>query len=194
MEDEEDDGMSCHETTISGDEASNDGLVARKALFGVTEDHSWDRGTATNLLSDGNSVCSRIFRFALSRVMGLAPRHYSVEHLVEVMGGDYGIHPAIVSLLLHVIEAEKVILPEAGKQPGGDGGNGTTPNAKKGKKRVRRVSFNTFDLSTVDTPDLQRKGSNRQMEHFLTTLHQVLFSAEAVRGIIAQSPAAVAGG
>ena len=175
--------MSCHETSASsGDEASQDG---RKALFGLQpKDHSWDRGTATMLLSDDSAVCSRIFRFALCRVMGLSCQAFNVDHLVDIIRNESGgVHPAIVSLLLHVIEAEKVILPTAGKQPGGDG------SSKKGKKRTRRVSFNTFDLSTVDTPDLQRKGSNRQMEHFLSTLHQVLCSAEAVRSIVTQGAA-----
>jgi hypothetical protein len=42
-----------------------------------------------------------------------------------------------------------------------------------GRRRGRRVSFTTFDLSAVDTPDLSRKGSNRQMQEvrgpFLTS-------------------------
>lgn len=65
-----------------------------------------------------------------------------------------------------------------------------------GGKPRRRVSFSTFDLSVVDTPDPQRHGSDRPMEGVLSSLFLALKAAEALRAgcLHGQHGAAFAGG
>lgn len=178
--------MSCKEQGSLEDELSGaGGEGGRRALFGQSRDYTWDRAAASVLLEE-SCVCSRIFRFALARVQGLSPQHFSIDKLLESLST---VHPAIVSLLLHIIEAEKVILPTGGKKEAGAESENipTGSTGKKGKKRRRRVSFNTFDFSTIETPTLQRKGSHKQLEKFLSTLYQVLLVAEAVRTLCCQT-------
>lgn len=58
------------------------------------------------------------------------------------------------------------------------------------KSKGRRVSFSTYDLSVVDTPDPQRNGSDRPMEGVLSSLFLALKAAETLRGQCAAARAA----
>ncbi|TFJ87831.1 hypothetical protein NSK_001178 [Nannochloropsis salina CCMP1776] len=157
---------------------------------------------------EGDKECSstlrKIFRHALGQVLGLSASYHVGEGTVgEVLEKKARRHipEAIMTLLSRLVEAERAAATplesdssqaskeekQGGSAGGGmprerrAGGEGNRHDGEGRRRPGRRVSFSTFDLSVVDTPDPQRIGSDRPMEGLLTSLFLALKAAERLR-------------
>lgn len=146
------------------------------------------REEAVKLLSDESSVCSRLFRLALAKLFLPENQAHSLpaKKIQSVIDEAFRkCTHGLLTVLFRIIEAEKTLITTNTGEGGGHrkckGHAKVDRTGISAQKKGRRVSFNTFDLSTVDTPSLQRKGSNKQMDDLLLSMHGVLRAMEELK-------------
>lgn len=149
---------------------------------GTGEDRGglWHSG-GTEKDGDCSSTLRKIFRYTLSQTLGLhqaARDSGNSNKMAEILEKEAKaqIPAAILTLLSRLVDAERAAATPHNSQDQGAGNSGYYTSVSRGigdflfssgkkrrlqqqgdaKKPKRRVSFNTFDLSVVDTPDPQR--------------------------------------